>query len=111
MGYNTTIVLLNDALSSIEGDLNLGKKLRDATLKMSLAGQKPVDVSAGNHCNALLVVETHHADQMVPILVGGNYAHVVDKTYVKWNNDKMEEDLLRQLADKHGYTLRKKSKR
>jgi len=29
-------------------------------------------VSAGNHCNAATVVETHHAGTLQAVLVGGN---------------------------------------
>ncbi len=111
MGYNTTVVVLNDALSNIENDKDLGKKLKSAVLGMSLAGAKPIDIPAGNHCNALLVVETHHADQVVPVLVGGNYGQPLTGTYVRWNDDNPELSLLKALAEKHGFQLHRKRRR
>lgn len=79
MGYNTTVVVLNDALSEIEQDPDFGKKLVRAIMQ---AGRgKPVDVSArGTHCihaNAATVIESHHADYDVLVKVGGNTGIVV----------------------------------
>ena len=79
MGYNTTVVVLNDALSEIAADPLFGKRLADA-IRAAWEG-KPVDVAAHGthsiHCNAALVVETHHADREVTVIVGGNTARVV----------------------------------
>ena len=75
MGWNTTVVVLNDALTDIRDDPEFGRKLYDACLEA--VARKPVDVSAGCHCNAATVIETHHADQMVLVRVGGNMGVVV----------------------------------
>ena len=77
MGYNTTVVVLNDALDQIRDDPEFGQKLYDAILRVQRG--KPVDVSAGYHCNAATVIETHHADYKVLVEVGGNYGRVVEK--------------------------------
>jgi hypothetical protein len=74
MGFNTTVVILNDALRDIAGDLEFGRRLRDAI--QSYSG-KPITVSAGHHGNAALVVETHHADYDVLVKVGGNRGEVI----------------------------------
>lgn len=80
MGWNTTVVVLNDALSFIENDPEFGKRLAGAIQK-AVRG-KPVDVAAhsangGIHCNAATVIETHHADYDVLVRVGGNRGEVV----------------------------------
>lgn len=79
MGFNTTVVVLNDALSEIRDDPEFGRRLADAVLKVQRG--EPVDVSAHGkrsiHCNAAVVIESHHADQMVMVRVGGNYGEVV----------------------------------
>lgn len=118
MGYNTTVVLLNDCLSNIEADKDLGKKLADATREWwgrsaRENGHRFVDVSAGNAVNALCVVDTHHANEIVPVLVGGNHGWPVREIYVSSHVkvESMEEDLLRELARKHGYNLTKKRPR
>jgi len=105
MGFNTTVVVLNDALGSIQRDTTFGEKLASAILQVALG--KPVDVSAGGHCNAAQVVESHHADSLIPILVGGNCGLEV-KSHVPWNADDPELDLLRTLAHRRGYTLKKR---
>lgn len=110
MGWNTSLVLMNDALGSIERDTQLGEKLASAVKELSI--RKPVDVSAGGHCNAITVLETHHADFLVPVLIGGNHGWPIGGS-LPWSTkpDEMEKELLQRLAHKHGYTLRKKPSR
>jgi hypothetical protein len=77
MGFNTTVVILNDALDAIENDPDFGKNLVAAINKVLHGG--PVDVSAGCHYNAATVIETHHADYNVIVSVGGNYGKVIKR--------------------------------
>lgn len=82
MGFNTTVVILNDDLHIVENDPEFGKKLANAIRSMrSSASEKPIDVSArsGNctACNAASVIETHHADNTILVRVGGNTGSVV----------------------------------
>lgn len=82
MGYNTTVVVLNDALSFIEDDAEFGKRLVQAILEAGTSGRKKVTVAArssrgGIHCNAATVIESHHADHTVFVKVGGNFGEVV----------------------------------
>jgi hypothetical protein len=76
MGFNTTVVVLNDALHYIERDPDFGKKLVAAIMSVGCYN-KPVDVSAMGHRNAASVIECHHADHDVYVKVGGNYGEVV----------------------------------
>jgi hypothetical protein len=55
-----------------------------------------------------LVVESHHADHCVPVLVGGNNAWLIERCFVRWSVADPEMHLLRSLAEKHGFTLKKK---
>lgn len=80
MGYNTTVVVMNDALSYIRDDPEFGARLADAVSRAIMG--KPIDVAAharsgGIHCNAATVIETHHADSDVLVRVGGNRGEVV----------------------------------
>lgn len=79
MGYNTTVLILNDALGEIAEDAEFGKRLAQAIMR--IRNGKPECVAAvgkhGIHGNAALVVETHHADHDVLVRVGGNTARVV----------------------------------
>lgn len=72
MGFNTTVVVLNDALHQIAGDPKFGKTLADAIDGLQINGRRPY-VGAGFHANAATVIETHHADGLVAVAVGGNY--------------------------------------
>ena len=81
MGWNTTIVVLNDALSFIEQDPDFGKNLCRAIRQLN-AEPEGVDVPActpggGVHCNAARVIESHHADYEVLVRVGKNFGEVV----------------------------------
>ena len=80
MGYNTTVVVMNDALDMIRDDPDFGRRLHDAVLRVQRG--KPVDVAAhsskgGVHCNAATVIETHHSSYFVTVRVGENYGEVV----------------------------------
>jgi hypothetical protein len=108
MGYNTSVIILNDALGQLKEDREFRPRLADGISKLSI--RRPQDVRIGQHVNACHVLETHHADQMLPILVGGNFGRVIESTYVRWSSEEMELDLLQQLAKKHGYTLRRTKK-
>jgi len=116
MGYNTTVVVMNDSLHAIEKDKEFGAKLVAAVLE-AVHGKR-VDVSAGGletglHCNAATVIESHHADTMVPVLIGANSGRELVGGAVGWSHDHQQQErlMLEQLADLHGYRLVKKSKR
>ena len=75
MGFNTTVVVMNDALGDIASDPEFGARLARAIQLVSR--DKPVVVSAGRYANAATVIETHHADYEVLVRVGGNRGEVV----------------------------------
>ena len=112
MGYNSTIVVMNDSLHAIAEDKEFGQKLASAIQKLSL-GRGSVDVSAGCHVNAATAIESHHADFMVPVLVGANYGRELKEGSVGWSHDEVDQEIqmLRQLAEKHGFRLTKKPKK
>jgi len=81
MGFNTTVVILNDSLGDIESDLEFGRRLASAIQQVN-RHNSPVDVAAHGKrsisCNAARVIETHHADYDVFVRVGGNTGTVID---------------------------------
>jgi len=113
MGFNTTVVVLNDALGYIEDDPDFGKNLARAISEVGGRGGR-VDVAArssrgGVHCNAATVVETHHADSTVIVAVGGNLGLELGRAWGhKWN-DKVA--ILKSLAANMGFYIRKKPER
>lgn len=103
MGYNSTLIVLNDALHQIKDDKEFGEKVYNAVLTVNRG--KPVDIYSGNHCNAATVIETHHADSLRLIAVGGNCGQ--DLGYAGSYSFKPEE-MLKILADRLGYRIVRK---
>jgi hypothetical protein len=104
MGYNTTVIIMNDGLDQIANDPLFGKKLADAIRQLSQrieSGSRGIDVRAGNHCNPATVIETHHADETVLVAVGGNNATILGHKFGYRHGDKeFQWDLLEDALDK-----------
>jgi hypothetical protein len=114
MGYNTTILVLNDALHHIRDDNAFGQKVYQAVLIHQRDNEKTTDISVHGHCNAASVIETHHADEQHLFLVGGNNA--VDLGYAgHWSKDYRKVDdlksLLNTIAQRHGLQVVKSRKK
>lgn len=114
MGHNTTVVIMNDALSVIREDENFGFKIADAISRMGAYDYLYNSVSArsgGNvHVNAAVVVETHHSAGISVVAVGGNTATVLSP-YVGSGTHHQDDDkkrIVSILADELGYKLVKK---
>ncbi len=111
MGLNTTLMICNDALGSIERDPHFQRRLCDAVLEV---GGTPVEVSAGGFYRAALVLENHNSEYMVPVLVGGNTAQRIDMCSLdlRLNEGEGPQDyerrLLYRLAEKLGFKLVRK---
>ena len=117
MGWNTTVVVHNDALSAIAKDQEFGKNLSDAIVAMPYDG-KTIGVPARDdnciHCTAAEVIESHHADQIIALAVGGNYG--VKLGYAgQWplmkDTKEAKLHMLKILASGLGYDLHKKPKK
>jgi hypothetical protein len=116
MGFNTTVVVHNDALHEIRDDKEFGKNLYYAALGLDLpASMRSRDVPAGCHANAAEVIEHHHADGLKLVAVGGNTGWdlgvEVNYRVAHEGSAALEEALLRALADKLGYRVSKKPAR
>lgn len=110
MGFNTTVVVMNDALNAIEQDVQFGPKLVQAILQMGGRSNlnEHIDVSAMGHVNAATVIESHHADGLMVVAVGGNTA--LNMGYGGGYTNR-ELQVLNVLAERLGYTLHKKPKK
>jgi len=121
MGYNTTILLLNDGLGQIEQDKEIGQNISDAVAAhfsnrfstSTLAARGHIIVFSGNHGNPIAIVEQQHSSDTSIIAVGQNTAQTIAVLYnepsVKYNETKEEgqERLLMALAKHLGYTVTK----
>ena len=106
MGFNTTLVIMNDCIHSMKEDPEIGAKIEDGILKLSIE-KGPIDIPFKGYSGYIRAIETHHSDGLVPILVGGNDGRVLRDLSISWNKDDPEMELLLHLARKRGYTLRK----
>jgi hypothetical protein len=112
VGFNTTMIVLNDALHAIENDKDFGKKVAQAIRDLNLRPDdgRGIDISSGNNANAATVVEQHHADYSVLCAVGGNCVTVLGSVLAfRHNTEPVQYQLLKMLADKLGYILRDKA--
>lgn len=110
MGFNSTVLVRNDALGCIEKDPEFGKKIADAIHRLSHE-RKGIDIGSGFNVNAATVVETHHASGTALVAVGGNHATVVTSVGdVPHHEEEGQIKILQALAEQLGYRLVKKTK-
>jgi len=109
MGFNSTVVIMNDVLGQIDTDEKFGHNLVSAIMAQS-AYNRQVDVRTGSHINAATVVEQHHADRIVLVSVGYNYGNVFASVLRRLDHhtDEAKEIMLRDIAYQMGYHLRKR---
>jgi hypothetical protein len=76
MGFNATVVVLVDQLDAIRRDARFGEQLAEA---ISHKLRDPNNRHGGDPyvTGQTQVVETHHADSMVIVAVGGNTGQVL----------------------------------
>ena len=113
MGFNSSVIVLNDALYEIGKDKDFGKKLETAILEVDYGrsrGNNGKEISSGNCFGAATVIETHHADQLSVVSFGGNCGNVLTKPSV-WGyslNTGTPDDnvaILKAVADQLGYNI------
>lgn len=111
MGWNTGVIILNDALGTIEDHpeefvRNLRRAMGDY---LSTRGE-PVDIAVGGHVNAASVFHQSHADTTGVFAIGGNHATRLMETYNggRHHTDEDKLKLLKQLADEMGYNISRK---
>ena len=104
MGFNTSVLILNDALHEIKEDKEFGEKLYYAV------GDLRHGVSIRLPGSSTKVVETHHADAYSIVAFGGNTAWPLGVVYCspRVGNEDGNVTLLRELAASMGYYIRKK---
>jgi hypothetical protein len=111
MGYNTSVLILNDALGTIADDPLFGKRLVDAihAVQHGETVEVPAVSTDGRcSCSAATVIETHHADGTSVVAFGGNYGQVITNVY--YSEGELPLRVLKQLADELGYDIKKRKK-
>lgn len=110
MGFNATVAVMVDALHVIAEDKEFGKRLHDAILAFDRDNEKNLNCvpaittnGKGIYSNAAVVIDNQHASVKSIVAVGGNCGKILG-----YSTAKEDIDILKELADKLGYSLRKK---
>ena len=107
MGYVATLVINMDALHLIKDDKEFGKSVYYAV--SSLDTREGGRVTVGGFHSAAQAIERHHSSQAVTVLVGGHQDKAISGVAVDFTlQENTELEVLKQLAEKHGFSLRKK---
>jgi hypothetical protein len=108
MGFRTVVVLQNDRAHEWQEDPQLGRKIWEASC--DLFNPRDKGQNAGWFSYGM-VAEQVHADVQTLAVIDGYSAKPVAHTH--WNrgqtNEAVELALLKELAEKHGMSLRKKA--
>lgn len=117
MGYNTTVLINNDALGDIAADPDFGKRLSEAINLHHMNPTKRIDVPAYTnggrsvYTNAAIVIAQQHSSECTGVLVTGNTAYRLGTIY---NNQptttKIDNQiaLLNEMLSTLGYEIKKK---
>jgi len=116
MGYNSGLIVLNDALHVIkENPLQFTEGVVRAIQSAPMSyhrGERRIDIGVQGHVNAASLFHMAHADEHQVYVVGGNTALAVPGGFTRIGGyqDPNETNLalLKQMADSAGYRLVKK---
>jgi hypothetical protein len=111
MGFQSTIMILNDAMEEIDKDPKGWWQKTKSLITRHNGTKSPEEYGFGTHGNGFTLVDVHHADNTSVIAVGGNHASLLTRLSKHPHHDeKGQIELLKALAKEHGYRLVKESK-
>jgi len=102
MGFNSGILLLNDALFQLE-DENVRTRWFE-NLRGAINANQIGDIPVGNHSNGSKLFHMKHADRSHLYLIGGNRTLELGGVH-SYRHPDTQLDLLTEAADKLGYKL------
>ena len=107
MGYNSAIMICNDAMDQIDKDpVGWWQEAKRAIVSLR---QKDNDGTFGfGNSNGFQAICCQHTDVTTIVAIGGNDATILSQTY--GGEGMAEQELLTKLAEKHGYKLVKNTK-
>jgi hypothetical protein len=111
MGFNTGLVICNDAFSEIDSDPAKWWTATKTAISRAEAGA-PVEYGFGSYANGFWAASNQNANVITLLAIGGNYPSVVFQE--QWGNrghhsHEDQVDLIRRAAGQLGYTLIKKT--
>lgn len=111
MGYNSGILILNDAIGQLQDDAILKEWWRrmEIAIISGAVGVSTIDIPVGNHVNASTLFHMGHADMTGIYALGGNHISRLLLTTGDHHTKECQIALLRELANKMGFDLVEKS--
>lgn len=110
MGFNSVLFVCNDALNTIDREPEEFSKL----ISRKMGSLDVGEFGFGNHANGFSIPHIGHADEQVLLAVGGNYSTKL-VSHHNWRPGHHTEEgqlqMLKALAHKLGYDIRKKAKK
>lgn len=108
MGFVSAIVINNDLIHSVKEDTEFGSKVYHAVMTLSSQNKNEWGIYSGSGM-AAYAVACHHAAVGVPVIIGGGNFFTRLSPYLGQDTPAgLEMQLLKKLADKHGFDLHKK---
>ena len=110
MGYNTGVLILNDAIPDITD--NPEKFVQNLYQAIRGFGKNPLDFAIGNHVNGGKVFHCNHADWVGVYAIGGNHTSKLLEQFNGGHHHDLDDQLslLDLIADNLGYRLVKKKR-
>lgn len=79
MGWNTTLLVMNDGLEQLDRDPDAGKKIAEGIMRHDMPRYESTNsIGIGNHLNMVQVIASQHADQTQILAVGQNLGRVLN---------------------------------
>lgn len=97
MGFNTTLVLMNDRLKDVKDDPEFGKSLASAVEEFSLSDVRPYPTGHG-----LYIIEKHESSLASVLVATNNGAECI--MMLKDVKD-VKQTIMRELAKELGYRM------
>lgn len=103
MGYNSTILIVNDRLDEIERDPDFGKKISDAIRHFSRSDPNRMPYVTGQ----TQVIDVAHADNLQIIAVGGNTGRVIRYGHYRDSDDAIIKALDQRIVNRVAAEMRR----
>lgn len=109
MGFQTTLVIKNDAINDIDSDPK-GWWQETMSQIQGFFGKNPKSYGFGSHSNGFEVASVHHADVTSVIAVGQNHSTVLGQYWHQHHHtEEAQVEILKKMAKEHGYKLVKET--
>ena len=107
MGYNTVLMVLNDAFDQIQKDPDFGRNLVNAAVRHDPTRQKINTFSSGNHCNPAQIISVQHADISQLTLVSRNSGTCIypNSSYALLKPDRSDMQELVNILNALGFSV------